>query len=325
MGKFVDIKMDLFNVIVKRELSFWNLFNRRHWMRKIYWICLIGILIIGSITPAKAMDLSKKFSLGFWGGIWKSGLTEHSDIYTVGNQGGFSFKYAIREKLAAGFSFSYAVTHEADFSGEGRAGAGFTFKEKDDANKLTHLWLDAFATYSFRPLERFNPYILGGLGFSFWNVKDRDGNLVEFPDWRGNLFDLKDQELTFLGGGGFEYQLNENLAVNFGSRFHYLTHVLTSFTNDKDVVGAGPGELDLPKATLEVYLGLNYHFGKPRDQDMDGVPDRFYHCSDTPAGAVVNENGCPLDSDNDGIYDGLDKCPDTPPGTKVNVNGCPIE
>jgi opacity protein-like surface antigen len=294
-------------------------------MKKIYWICLIGILISGSISPAKAMDLSRKLSLGVWGGIWKSGLTEHSDIYAVGNQGVLSFKYAIREKLAAGFSFSYAVTHEADFSGEGGGGAGFTFKRKDDANKFTHLWLDVFATYNLRPLERFNPYVFGGLGLAFWNVKDKDGNPIEFTDRNGNSFNLKDQELTFLGGGGFEYRWKEKLAINFGTRFHYLTHALTSFTNEKDVVGARSGELDLPKATLEVYLGLNYYFGKPKDQDKDGIPDRFDHCSDTPMGAEVDEDGCPLDSDNDGIYDGLDKCSDTPPGTKVDVNGCPIE
>lgn len=293
-------------------------------MRRIDWICL-GILAISLTAPAKAMDLGRKFSLGCYGGLWKSGLTEHSDIYTAGNQGIFSFKYAVYEKLALGFSSTYAVSYEADLAGKGGAGAGFTFKKKENANKLTHLWLDVVATYNFRPLERFNPYIFGGLGICFWNVKDRDGNAVDTLDRKGNPFALKDQELTFLGGGGFEYRLKERWAINFGSRVHYLTHALTGFTNDKGIVGAGPGELDLPKATLEIYLGLNYYFGKPKDQDKDGVPDKLDYCSDTPIGAKVDEDGCPLDSDGDGIYDGLDKCPDTPPGIKVDVNGCPIK
>jgi opacity protein-like surface antigen len=291
-------------------------------VRRIGGICLAGILTIGLILPAKAMDLSRKISLGFWGGLWKSGLTERSDIYTVGNQGVFSFKYAVFDKLAAGFSCSYAITYEADLAGKGGSGAGFTFKKKEDANRLTHVWLDAFATYNFRPQERFNPYIFGGLGICFWNVKEKKGSVAKFAD---TDIDLKDQELTILGGGGFEYRLKEKLAINFGSRFHYLTHALTGFTNDRDIVGAGPEELDLPKATLEVYLGLNYYFGKPEDQDKDGVPDRLDYCSDTPRGAKVDKNGCPLDSDEDGIYDGLDKCPDTPPGVKVNINGCAIE
>ncbi len=288
-------------------------------------ICLAAIFILGLIVPADAIDLSRKFSVGLEWGLWKSGLTDHSDTYTVGNQWALSFKYAVRERVAAGFSCHYAVAHEADFSGVEGTGAGFTFRKMDDPDKLTHVWLDAFAAYNLRPLERFNPYLLGGLGISFWNVKKHDGSSAEFYDRDGNLFDLKDQQLTFLGGGGFEYRLKDRWAINFGSRFHYLTDILSGFTDEKDVVGAGPGELDLPKATLEIYLGVNYFFGKLGDQDKDGVPDRLDHCSDTPVGAKVNMNGCPLDSDNDGIYDGLDKCPNTPEGTKVDVNGCAIE
>jgi opacity protein-like surface antigen len=294
-------------------------------VRRLGWICLAGILTLSLIPPAKAMDLSRKFSLGLCGGLWKPGLTEHSDIYAVGNQGTFSFKYAVSEKFAPGFSFSYAVTHEADFSGEGGVGAGFTFKTKKDANKLTHVWLDVFTTYNLRPLERFNPYVFGGLGISFWRIRKKDGNAVKFLDKKGNPFDLKDQELTFLGGGGFEYRLKKRWAINFGTRFHYLTRALTSFTNDKSVVGADTGEIDLPKGTLEVYLGFNYYFGKPKDQDKDGVPDMLDHCSDTPVGAKVDEDGCPLDSDGDGIYDGLDKCPNTPTGVKVDINGCSMK
>jgi opacity protein-like surface antigen len=300
-------------------------------MRRFGWIYFSGILTLslilsaGSCGPARAMDFSRRFSLGLQGGLWKPGLTEHSDIYAVGSHGSFSFRYAAHEKLAFGFSCSYAVTYDADFSEEEGAGAGFTFKRKNDANKLTHVWLDVFTTYNLRPLERFNPYVFGGIGISFWSMKDKDGNTVKFPDKKGNPFNLKDQELTFLGGGGFEYRLKERWAINFGSRFHFLTRALTSFTNDKKVVGAGPGELDLPKGTLEVYLGLNYYFGKPKDQDKDGVPDMLDHCSDTPRGAKVDEDGCPLDSDGDGIYDGLDKCPDTPLGVKVDANGCPMK
>jgi opacity protein-like surface antigen len=293
-------------------------------VRRARGMCLTMMLIIGLVLPASGMDLSRKLSVGMEGGLWKSGLTDHSDIYTVGNQWALSFKYAVRERVAAGFSCHYAVAYEADFAGVEGSGAGFTFKKVDDPNKLTHVWLDAFATYNLRPLERFNPYILGGLGISFWNVKKEDGSLEKFDDAWGNQLDLKDQQLTFLGGGGFEYRLRDRWAINFGSRFHYLTDALSGFTGDKDVVGAGPGELDLPKATLEVYLGVNYYFGKLRDQDRDGVPDRLDHCSDTPRGAKVNVNGCPLDSDGDGIYDGLDKCPDTPEGAKVDVNGCAI-
>lgn len=60
----------------------------------------------------------------------------------------------------------------------------------------------------------------------------------------------------------------------------------------------------------------------PKDSDNDGVTDDKDLCPDTPAGVVVDENGCPLDTDKDGVYDYMDKCPGTPLGAKVNAQGC---
>jgi OOP family OmpA-OmpF porin len=294
-------------------------------VRKIIGFFLLSISIHLLTSFVFAQDFSRKLTLGLQGGIWKSGLTEHSDIYTVGNQGALSFRYDLKEKISLGFSSAYAKTWEADLSGRGEAGAGFTFSQKDDPNRFTHVWLDFSLIYRFRPWEKLAPYVFGGMGIAFWNVKDKNGEPVQVQDRNQNPFDLKDQELTFSGGGGLEYRFKEKWGVNFGTRFRYLTHALTDFRGSKDIVGAGLDELDLPKATLEVFLGINYYFGKLMDSDKDGVPDKMDFCSDTPFGAMVDERGCPLDSDKDGIYDGLDKCPHTPPGTQVDVNGCRLQ
>jgi len=55
--------------------------------------------------------------------------------------------------------------------------------------------------------------------------------------------------------------------------------------------------------------------------DGDGVPYRKDKCPDTPAGVVVDENGCPLDLDYDGVPDYKDDCPDQAGDPKFN--GCP--
>ncbi len=294
-------------------------------MRKIIWFCLLGIGIHGLIPSAVAQDFSRRFTLGLEGGVWKLGLTEHSDSNTVGNFGTLFFRYDLKEKISVGFSASYAETWEADMSGKGEGGAGFTFSRKDLASRSNQIWLDFLLFYRFRPWKKLNPYVSGGMGVAFWKVKDYMGEPVQVPDKSENSFDLKDQELTFSGGGGVEYRFRERWGLNLGARARILSHVLTSFKGSKDIVGAAPGQLDLPKATLEVFLGINYYFGRLRDTDKDGVPDRVDFCADTPYGALVNERGCPLDSDGDGIYDGLDKCPLTPAGTKVDVNGCPLQ
>jgi outer membrane protein OmpA-like peptidoglycan-associated protein len=72
-------------------------------------------------------------------------------------------------------------------------------------------------------------------------------------------------------------------------------------------------------------VGINYYFGKPKDTDKDGVPDKDDQCPDTPLGCLVDASGCPLDADNDGICDGLDKCPGTTKGCKVDATGCSMD
>jgi opacity protein-like surface antigen len=293
-------------------------------MRGFIRLFIFSILAYFLVSPAFAQDFSQEFTVGLQGGFWKSGLTEHSDIYTVGNHGTIFFRYNVKEKISLGLSAAYAQTWEANISSKFANGAGFTFSQKDNANRLTQVWLDAALIYHFRPWERLNPYVFGELGMAFWKVKDKEGKFVQVLDITQKPFNLKDQELTFSSGGGLEYRFKEKWGVNLGTRFHLLTHVLTSFKGSKDIVGAGPDELDLPKAALEVFLGVNYYFGRVKDSDKDGVPDREDYCPDTPRGATVDERGCPLDSDSDGVYDGLDKCPNTPPRTKVDVNGCPF-
>jgi OOP family OmpA-OmpF porin len=60
------------------------------------------------------------------------------------------------------------------------------------------------------------------------------------------------------------------------------------------------------------------------DDDNDGVPNELDQCPGTPAGAIVNAQGCENDEDGDGVVDRLDRCPGTPAGTPVNEEGCPV-
>src|SRR5438045_1184637 len=62
------------------------------------------------------------------------------------------------------------------------------------------------------------------------------------------------------------------------------------------------------KADQQYWGGLTYGWGgKPKDTDLDGVPDKKDKCPNTPKGATVDATGCPVDSDGDGVFDGLDQ------------------
>jgi len=61
------------------------------------------------------------------------------------------------------------------------------------------------------------------------------------------------------------------------------------------------------------------------DADEDGVPDTTDSCSNTPAGEVVDAEGCSSsqrDEDEDGVSDADDLCAGTPLAASVDSDGC---
>ncbi|SHM75366.1 OmpA family protein [Flavobacterium xanthum] len=143
-------------------------------------------------------------------------------------------------------------------------------------------------------------------------------------------------------GGGLNFRLSDVITLNLQETFSFSNKDRRDGVNDN-------GKKD---AYLSHMAGLTFNLGDKKDADNDGVADRKDTCPDTPAGVVVDENGCPLDrdkdgvadyldtcpdvagtallngcpdSDNDGVADINDKCPDTKPGTKVDATGCPMD
>jgi OOP family OmpA-OmpF porin len=153
--------------------------------------------------------------------------------------------------------------------------------------------------FHFMPESRFVPFLAIGLGEISYST---------------TIGDVDKNRFAVDYGAGLKFFLTDDIALRADVR-----HILP--LNDK-------------YNDLLVTLGLAFSFGgekkveelpAPLDSDNDGVPDNLDKCPNTPAGVVVDKDGCPVDSDKDGVPDYLDKCPNTPAGVVVDKDGCPMD
>lgn len=157
-------------------------------------------------------------------------------------------------------------------------------------------WLNAM--YKFDTNDNWQPFVLFGAGrseYSFEGVR---------PDEDDNQFNA---------GVGVFRALNDHFAIR------------------ADLRGVTSGEEGglVPMA----FIGLTGFIGErtppppPPDSDGDGVPNDLDKCPTTPAGRVVDADGCELDGDGDGVVDAEDRCPETPAAAigQVNERGCALD
>ena len=289
-------------------------------MRKPVPWCLVilsGVWLIISARASHAADNEGRWGVGLHGGVYKLGLTDHTDAWTVGWLVNGDVKYGLTPKFSIGAEGSFMRTYLADLgsdptSGEVMDGAGLTFDKVDDGPKQRAYIAGLFGEYQFTENSTWTPYVSFGAGMYMWKYTDKDGNTLmsvdealQTPpktmhvpplDLAGNPYELKDHELYVMGGAGMEYYPSGSLSFEAGLKFRYLTHAFSSFTDEKDIVGSDPGQLDLPRAIGELTLGLTYHFG------AGGCPPGSASATATPTdGAVPLEvqftstftGGCP--------------------------------
>ncbi|NQU84339.1 MAG: OmpA family protein [Mariniphaga sp.] len=178
-------------------------------------------------------------------------------------------------------SFDLMLKNEAGYKDQSAEGT------MDINNILLNLRYKLNNGYLLGEDSGIKPYLYGGVGYLFDNM----GDGVNFDAGIGTKFALSPSTALYVEGG---------------------------WINGIETTVAG---VDRSDDFWKVTGGLEFAFGQAKDADMDGVPDRKDKCPNTPAGVVVDEDGCPLDRDGDGIPDYQDDCPDTP-GIAA-LNGCP--
>lgn len=147
------------------------------------------------------------------------------------------------------------------------------------------------------------PFLVAGIGGTFIDSKvytEQDNSKISDGEFQANA----------ALGAGILFQFNERLGFEIAN------------TMNMPLEDAWDGESEGGNDMyLQHSVGFIYNLRKPKDTDMDGVPDRKDNCADTPSQATVDSKGCPLDGDADGVADYLDRCPAA--FGLTSLEGCP--
>lgn len=161
--------------------------------------------------------------------------------------------------------------------------------------------------------ENWYPYIVVGAGAS---------QTTDFPGG------LEDQTgLTFNIRPGIHYALTSNWYL--GLSYEFVTVLLDSPADSAEVglpfVSLAYWNHQAPTRT-RIVREEPRRVREDKDNDQDGVYDRYDRCPGTPLGKAVDDRGCEeaedKDSDKDGVADSYDQCANTPRGVEVNGFGC---
>lgn len=245
-------------------------------------------LIACTAFVASAQNEDHKWSVGLFGG-----KTEYN-----GDLGNAFIKFDKAFYYFGAVSINRYLNPSFDlgvFSSFGQYGYNKTSTRNFFGNKLDISLLASYKLangYIFKENALFAPYLAAGVGWAHYA-----GGRV----WNG-------RDLLIPVGGGIKVNLTENFALQYQLLYNFTNH-------DKRDHQPTNGHHD---QFASHSLGFVFSFGKAKDQDKDGVKDKYDLCPTVPG--VVALKGCP-DTDGDGIADADDKCPDEP-GTLAN-QGCP--
>lgn len=172
---------------------------------------------------------------------------------------------------------------------------------------------------------KFRPYIFMGLGGFNYFINTNFGFHLYDATYSNKKVETA-YKFNWPMGAGFDYPINDNLAAYGQITYNYTMsdswdgiHRAAKWSdNDQFIYYAAGIKYNLPFGDAAAGARPKK---KMKDDDNDGVANKYDKCKETRPGYAVDSVGCDLDSDKDSIVDTEDKCPETP-GLR-QFEGCP--
>lgn len=267
-------------------------------MKNVF-LCLVVLLCFTQVIFSQQSQ--GKTQIGIFGSAEKQ-VGDDQDDSGISPWFGINLGYTFTPRIGMNIDWAMGWNRPYDNS-EDNIGKYFKSRPGTPAYRTYLYPLTLNLKYNLLPEKTINPYLIGGLGFLFWDLRDisDDDSILPITPKGEQVHGVENNFLINLGLGS-EFFVTNNFGFDLSLRYQHL------LGQDLDMSGFG----DEQTGNIEARLGVNWYLGGWKDSDGDGIEDKLDKCpyEAEDFDGFQDADGCPdLDNDSDGIPDHLDKCP----------------